>query len=301
MKGRIILKNADFSANNIGRYLALSELTKSVLAKQTQYNASSAEATILDAFLNSLTQKGFIGGDDPILSLLFLPCLASSHNEMMYNIAKVRNGYPINEMAQIEMDASEDQQAYKPVYDGSKIIGMKAYQTSATTDVTNKRAFESYVLNQGTGQKLGSFSYVSYHLSPAPGWINVFFSTRQPIGTTVRFNAHTDSPGYVAAVYGDSDIMRASLEGDLKGFVGISYKSGERFYGVMDNGTLGESSYNASVMDVNPDNYVTICAADHPSTHTSTAVFALGKFMDTAKLTELRTIINDFLSSLNII
>lgn len=95
MNGQIILKNADFSANNIGRIITLSTLTKKVLNKQSKYAEDSEEAIYVDKYLTNLETNGYIGGNNPLLTVLMLPCLAKEHNQLFFNIAKTdANGFP---------------------------------------------------------------------------------------------------------------------------------------------------------------------------------------------------------------
>lgn len=134
MEPRIILTQADFSANNIGRYIVLSDLTKKVLAKQTQYDEDSAEAIALNTFLTSLTSGGFIGGDNPLLKALFIPALASQHSELFYNIAKLDgNGYPTNEMPSAEASATD--KVYSLLKDDSnRVVGIHAVRGSLSAE-----------------------------------------------------------------------------------------------------------------------------------------------------------------------
>lgn len=97
MESRIILSTADFSQNNIGRYVAFSDLTKKVLAKQTKYGMEDAEAIALNTFLANLTDNGYLGGDNPKLTVLMLPCLAQAEtsSQLFWNIAALdENNYP---------------------------------------------------------------------------------------------------------------------------------------------------------------------------------------------------------------
>lgn len=137
MEARIILSNADFSANNIGKFTTLSELTKKVLAKQTQYSEDSDEAQALNTFLAALTTGGFIGGESPLLKALFIPALASQHSEFFYNIASLdENGYPVNAMPAAERTAVT--KVYSAITDSSsRIVGVKDVRGSLSVDDFN--------------------------------------------------------------------------------------------------------------------------------------------------------------------
>lgn len=108
MESRIILKRADFSQNNIGRYVELNALTKNILAKQTQYDESSSEAAALNTFVEYLIDNGYIGGNSPKFKVLIIPALAKTHDELLFNIADTdSNGYPVNVMSQTEISATD--------------------------------------------------------------------------------------------------------------------------------------------------------------------------------------------------
>lgn len=88
MDSRIILTQADFSANNIGRYVAFSDFTRKVLTAQTQYNTEDEEAIALNIFLTQLENGGYINCDNPKLRTLIIPALASEHSELLVDIAR---------------------------------------------------------------------------------------------------------------------------------------------------------------------------------------------------------------------
>lgn len=140
MKARIILSNADFSANNIGKYVALSDFTKKVLSKQTQYSEESDEADALNIFLNHLTEDGFIGGETPLLRTLIIPGLASGHSELLYDLAQLDgNGYPTNVMSQGESEATEANRVYRPVLDAqNRVVALQRYSVSSMDATTAK-------------------------------------------------------------------------------------------------------------------------------------------------------------------
>lgn len=155
MDSRIILTQADFSANNIGRYVEISDLTKKVLAKQTQYDEQSEEAAALNTFLNSLTTDGFIGGDAPKLSVLLIPALAGVKSELWYNICSIdSNGYPR------DWTPSAGASKYEAYEKDGYIVG--GYPTA---NVGVDSTIDAFSLN-GTPfvnqQKLPSFSLFTY-------------------------------------------------------------------------------------------------------------------------------------------
>lgn len=156
MSANITLSRANFSANNIGRVAIMSELTKKVLSKQTQYSIDSAEAAALDTFLAALTAGGFIGGETPKLSVLMIPALASGHDDLFYNICKLdENGAPTNWMPSLGSSL------YVVVTSNGHNIG--AYANGSVTQGTEGYGFN---LNLGTyfkqNQKMPSFCLFNY-------------------------------------------------------------------------------------------------------------------------------------------
>lgn len=125
MDNRIILSKADFSSNNIGRIVDLDELTKKVLAKQTQYAEGSDESLYLNEFITESKNNGFLGKNG-IIKHLFIPALANSYDELLYDIANIDGeGYPTNMMPTSELNA--ETKAITPCYKNTKIIGFSQY------------------------------------------------------------------------------------------------------------------------------------------------------------------------------
>lgn len=83
----IILKGADFSANNIGRITPprenLNAFTKKIFSVCTRYSLYSEQAFLIDDFINYLDNEGLLEH----LSFFMAPWLASDINEATYNIA----------------------------------------------------------------------------------------------------------------------------------------------------------------------------------------------------------------------
>lgn len=82
----IILKGADFSANNIGRITPprenLNAFTKKIFSVCTRYSLYSEQAFLIDDFINYLDNEGLLEH----LSFFMAPWLASDINEATYNI-----------------------------------------------------------------------------------------------------------------------------------------------------------------------------------------------------------------------
>lgn len=159
MDSRIILTQADFSANNIGRYVKLLDLTKKVLAKQTQYSEDSQEALALDVYLNALMENGFLGGSAPLIKTLVIPALASNHDQMLYNIAKLDNdGCPTDVMPSAELEAETKE--LLPILKNDKLVGchVKASSNSSIQAALSDPLFEGIP----TGTIVPSYFVVMY-------------------------------------------------------------------------------------------------------------------------------------------
>lgn len=295
MNARIILNQADFSANNIGQIVELSDLTKKVLAKQTQYGEDSTEAIALNTFLAQLTTNGFIGGESPILNLLFIPCIANSHGELMYNVARLdSDGYPTDSMSSDEASAAEASQAYWPVTINGRIVGMRAhyFEGGATASQTE---FNSYTL-AGQGGKMKSFTFVMYRLGEATTGASVIFVNHSS-GSTFSL-----STNFARVNYGKNNIMYANINNSkLSGFSGISYKSGEGFEALLDNGTIGTSTYNSEVTDAGTNNNIIFPALGIQENNLAMPIIAIGNYMTSSQLSSFKTLVNTFLSEMSII
>lgn len=163
MKNRIILMKADFSQNNIGRYIAVDELTKKVLAKQTQYSESSDECSALNDFIVALKDEGFLGGENPILKTLVIPALANSHDELLYDIARTDvNGYPINIMPEAEKTA--DVKSFFPYEENGRVIGIVRDCTEGRITMTDSNNQSRIQTNMFTniGEPYPPFSAMVY-------------------------------------------------------------------------------------------------------------------------------------------
>ena len=214
MSANITLKQANFSANNIGRVAIMGELTKKVLAKQTQYSIDSAEATALDTFLAAMTAGGFIGGENPKLSVLMIPALASGHDDLFYNICALDlDGYPTNWMPAYE--------ATTPIYHGYKPgdYNIGAYASAAQGQVLGQ--YDAFGLNLGTyfqsGQKMPSFCLFNYLVKA--------HSNVRPIA---QYNYSVEvkcSPNNCKAGVSNSDraLFTTEMTTTPKGFYGMAY------------------------------------------------------------------------------
>lgn len=268
MAGRIILSQADFSGNNIGRVIVLSELTKKVLARQTQYAEDSAEAAALNGFLESLTENGFIGGENPLLNCLIIPALAASHDEMLYDIARLDgNGYPTDLMAADEKTATN--KAFAVDTANEKVVGLK--RTSTSPDSEAQAAIVTSLFTEFGAYP--SFSLLTYrNAQSVPASNSFIFIGNTTTGTKVRYTK-TD----LRMLNGSTIALERAISFDgtngLRGFTGLSFNNDDKDFELLsDNVTLGERTY---------DDGQTIQSSINESTLLAANTFTLGTFANT--------------------
>lgn len=219
MDSRIILKRADFSQNNIGRYVELNALTKNILAKQTQYDESSSEATALNDFVEYLIDNNYIGGDSPKFKVLIIPALAKTHDELLFNIADTdSNGYPVNVMSQTEISATD--KIFTLVKDANnRVVGLSTQVPAginSNTDYEAAGAAISFtdsgaVASQSTpGRSLFVYSTKSLSVSYTDLIVS-YASICSFYSSYIGLNYQTRTFGYVL----DS----------VQGFIGVSYNN----------------------------------------------------------------------------
>lgn len=290
MKGIIILSNADFSENNIGRYVELSELTKKVLAKQTQYGEDSDEAVALNTFLANLTSGGFIGGDSPLLKTMLIPGLADAHGELLYDIASLdASGYPTDRMNETEKDASS------PVFvlyeKNGKNVGVERVQgTSATgSNSLSLNVFENGPSNTPYPQ----FSVVIFEETP-PSSNSLVLSNINP-SAKIRMTKSS-----LVLRYGQEDVLTTTLSSDLSGFSGISYLGSTGFEALLDNGAVGTTTLvDASKLVYGGDpNTFNLCAASNSGPH-HIGFFAIGNYINSTKMAELKGYVSTLMTALH--
>ena len=264
MDSRIILTQADFSANNIGRYVELSDLTKKVLARQTQYDESSDEADALNTFLAGLTSGGFIGGDNPLLSTLIIPALASEHDELLYDIARLDgNGYPTDVMNPNEKTATN--KAFEVDTDNERVVGLK--RTTTSPDSNAQAEIVSSIFTEAGAYP--SFSLLTYrNAQSVPTSSSFVFLGNTARSTRVRFTK-TD----LRMLNGSTVALKRDISFDgtngLRGFTGLSYSNDNKDFELLsDNVTLGTRTYDdGQIIHID-------AASDLPTANT----FALGTF-----------------------
>lgn len=100
-----VAKNADFSANSIGKIninTELSSFTKNLLKKMTRFDEKSDEAFAFDMFYSSLVDKGLWDKIDN----LYLPVMAKAINETFCDIAGDMN-YDVIDFSESNIELSE--------------------------------------------------------------------------------------------------------------------------------------------------------------------------------------------------
>ena len=297
MENRIILTKADFSQNNIGRYVELSQLTKKVLSKQTQYNEGSAEAIALNEFLDELTNNGYIGGTNPILKTLIIPALANSHDEFLYNIAFLdSDGYPTDEMSSDEKTA--EIKALYPTYSGTKIVGVvKKYteaMTSIVTQITKQATINTHLESLSDTRTYPDYSII---VCERGGFENIPLFEGQ--SNTVVLNA---SKAKVKLIYANKDIQSTIISNtQADGIQGFSIKKDSQLLvsANYEGYSVGETTIN-SISTYHKESMKFAIGANYFSGNVTMPLFAFGAYMQQAKLNELVGIVNRFINKLGI-
>lgn len=297
MVSRIILTTADFSANNIGRITELSELTKKVLAKQTQYSEMSEEAAALDTFLATLTEEGLIGGQSPLLKCLLIPGLAKTYQEAFFDLAKIdSNGYPTNIISQDELDA--ETKHYEFEQNDGKNVAIKAAIVG-----------DQYYINTGlfdgisANTNLPSFSIAAY----------IFGSS---ILSSDQVTVNNPSNYFTSLAYNkfrvywtnqsSNHFIETPVTSPGAGFFGSSYVAGDRTEVTVSVGTVGEcvkgSAFTESSVKVQA-NSSNFRLGQKMNTETRTprfGFFACGDYINPTKMAALKNAVETLMAALHV-
>lgn len=299
MKARIILNQADFSANNIGKYVELSDYTKKVLAKQTQYTEDSNEANSLNTFLNELISRGFLGGSEPILNYLVIPALAGNAEQLLFNIAELDvDGYPVD-----KRNDSEKSAVYKvhtPLYSGDKIVGLQVAPTSELTS-TQFMQQQSQQIN-GLLEKSSAYPSMSLCLvCPSISVIDADLLVQFGAGYTLNlFNNYYG----LYSLNTDVRYLKRTISDLQAGFIGVGYKN-DYTLSSMFTGVEGElETLNPNLMKTSSSgeyNYLRLGKYVYDGARQFKAnAIALGKGMTVEQMGVFRTLINNLLANLNL-
>lgn len=320
MDSRIILSTADFSANNIGRYVELSDLTKKVLAAQTQYGLDSEEAIALNTFLTQITDGGFIGGNSPLLRTLFIPALASQHSELLIDLARVDgSGNFVNDMDSTELDDATTNKNFC-VYrkdnsdESTPIIGLSSFYPQSGTRVSpdaNQAKINTNLFGEVTSNiAYPNFSIVAYMPYVNPNYSNkaVFenFSSGSHFligGSGVEFQRAGNMQYKSTLTFTDSSKL-------FTGFNGISYKKvgdTRTFEAIGDNissvGAISGSSEYDTMLISNDSNKIQLSCMKVYNYNNVFSFFAGGEYLGTgagSKLEELRGYVNTLMTALHV-
>lgn len=301
MESRIILSQADFSQNNIGRYVEISELTKKVLAKQTQYEEGSNEAASLNTFLANLTTNGFIGGENPLIKCLIIPALASEHDELLYDIAHLdSNGYPTDVMNPDEKTATN--KAFEVDTDNGIIVGLKRPTTAPDSSDLGKITVD--VFQYGSGVSYPSFSYATYNrLGTVTGSASAMYL--QNLLSSTKFGY---TKNQIQMKYGQNYPLTRNITPDetngMKGFIGISYnETAKDFELLADNITLGERTYDSEVpIAINNDSKVNDFELGKfaNTNFTYISVFALGNYLSSEQMAQFKGFVDTLMTDIHV-
>ena len=305
MDSRIILTQADFSANNIGRYVELSDLTKKVLAKQRLYNLDSAEAIALDTFLANLTDGGFIGGSNPLFKYFIIPALASNDDELLYNIAELDNdGYPIDKRSNAEKNATSSMKSFKLYTENDVVKGLYVTKDPdlSTSDFAAQRlqTLDNF-FTKGAVYPAMSLCMWCPKVSLTSG--DALFE----IGGGYVFKMTTALVGLYSANTSDK-YLKASVSGLGNGFIGITCdEANSQLTTMLDNGVMGTvESLNASSMKQSSyDDYYKNLSFGFGNNLSSrvfhASVIAFGNALTQEQMIQFKSMLVAFLTSLNII
>lgn len=297
MNSRIILSRADFSANNIGQIIELSDLTKKVLAKQTQYDEDSQEAVALNTFLANLTTDGFIGGENPLLTSLFITALANDHDELLYNIASLgSDGYPENGMSADEINAT--QKAYSVNQSENHKLGLCRVVNVGDTNIgpnDTRLDIDTKLISENVDYD--SFSIVFYNIGNMVPNVPQFMRNASSAGV---IQIHQDE---VRIVYGANTQISTALSGStFNGFNGFSYVKNEtKFEGISDNKIIGENTISSTehLNNSGKGNIFRIGEFRY-GIYYCLPFFATGKYINPTKMLQLKGYVDTLMTALHV-
>lgn len=299
MDSRIILTKADFSANNIGRYVEISDLTKKVLSKQTQYDEQSDEAVALNTFLDNLTSDGFIGGTNPKLYDLYIPALAGDHDELLYNLAQLdSNGYPVDCMVDAEKNA--EVKIVRPVEVDGHIVGMRLFAQSGvtTSEQFDAQAITQLHLPQTVGQKFPSCSVICYNRVNYLNDEKIIVS----FGASSNVTVELQSTGFKIRKYNACTIERGYSDPRPVGFIGGDYQQDNipdvyiDSSSTIDSGSITGEPNNMVLSSVITD--IKLGSYNY-TTNGQLSVVAVGTHLGATDMNKLHTYINTLLTALH--
>lgn len=306
MDSRIILTQADFSANNIGRYVEMLDLTKKVLAKQTQYDIDSSEAIALNAFLANLVNDGFIGGSNPLLTFLAIPALASGHDELFYDIAFTdSNGYPTQSMAQDELSTAEANRYINADINNDKIVGaISSYNTN-----TGGSRLITMNASPYEGTTFPSMSMVCYRRTNTTNPSTGYYISTQNDAANNKPSSFGFNKNYACLGSGNPGAQsggryQVTINDFTSGFIGISYDSvNNNITGLADNATFGETTTIGTPSLLVSDNSrkLTFAATAYSASQNAQASFlAFGKFIDSTNMAKLKNYVDTLMVALHV-
>lgn len=310
MSAKIILTQADFSQNNIGRYIGFDPLTEKVLAKQTLYSIDGSEANILDDYIVGLKEKRFIGGDSPLLSVLMLPCLAKDHSELFFNLAQLdENGNPTDWMPAAEASAAESDRVYICEKRDTKTLGVYS------------KAIAGSIIQGGTlGFKIPGDPFVASSQIPSISFFTYLYSamtassleTRPLVGSSVAWRSEimmTCNFGIVRDLSSNQAKITTANTTCPAGFYGMSFNKDNLSVLVNLNGTttgtddnVGTSIKCASIATEFNNSFELISSNANSIASAHTSIVGFGSTaLSATQLAELKTLSDTFINALNII
>lgn len=290
MDGVIILKNADFSASNIGKITIIGNTAKRILAKQTKYSADSAEAVALNTYVESLEAGGFIGGKNPLLTVLMLPCLAAKRDELFFNIAKTDDGgYPVDWSPVDTSDYIQDVDG-KGVYANATILPSnndgKGFKLDTTDVFTANSPIPGFSVINYLYEGITATNAATRNIAQCNSGINFTFSGG---GASLGSGSQT-----IAAIEGANTVVN-------KGFYAVSY-AGNVMRG---NWNGAEKEVNASPVDLQGvgycnTNFALLQGNSNVTADVNSSLIAFGKAMTAQQLATLKSYTDTLMAKLGI-
>lgn len=278
----VVLKDADFSANNIGTIeipYELSQSTKDLLTHLTKYDEEDREAIRLDMFLKALNSASWKSK----IKFLCLPAFASTISECFYNIIDGEN--------------------YAPEVVDIYEVRNYGYGINPNVDLTDKNTNDRYTLGL-IPEKVG-VSGADFDLSAG-----VYDATG--ISTSAIFG-FLSTPfvlmdlGKVRIGINDATIETTSDANNLgsKGLRSMSYKGNDLlidYCGLAGTGTTRGSSFTPTTHKFpSSTGRVQFCGYSiNPNMNTGTvSLMFVGNYLTQSELEDLREKVNNLMSFMN--
>lgn len=298
MSANIVLKRADFSANNIGRVSEYDPMTLAILAKQTQYAERSTEADALDTFIVGLKAAGLLGVENAPIKSLIIPALAASYSELGYNIAQFVDSYPVNDIPSAEVEA--ETKVWSVITSGDHNIGLELKYNSSTAEFNNRTKLPNYLNLPASGNcpDTSLFYYNLTDYSATTNDLNLICSgDRTNSYAQIIYRTFRGVPG--ATVHG----FYCQQADSLLGFQSLSLVGGLTFSVTGDNATMTEASLpmeSALPVPRASREYMYIGQNNGAGINAKTALFGTGIGITPTQMNTFKGLVSTLMTALHI-